>query len=302
MSQIRVALEHSFRYRFLCRRFFLFPILSLGLLSFGLSGCPNVLSVVDSPDGDAQLLSAARACFDEGDLECARNHYNQLSRDYEDIQKSELAYAILDENGAGMSAFIAAFGKGNGGDGLTKLANAIAAKGANATRRLNLLSAYQKAETSAGNQISDQNIRGLVRFISGIAIAAEILAETVNANGNTTLDASDLVASVSGCLSVHSGANCNKNAGINVIDDGSAAYNLNDSNISTLLSSTANMAMLHAAVNAVYSALTNDLSASGKFTNTLSFVQTLNNLGGASSALASQIYRYTMISNSVGAR
>jgi hypothetical protein len=76
------------------------PTSSLGAIAWSaaalaaLSGC-NVFSVLDSPSGDAQLISAARACFDQGDFACARDNYSKLSDSSADIRASEEAFLAL---------------------------------------------------------------------------------------------------------------------------------------------------------------------------------------------------------------
>src|SRR3954469_7732827 len=79
------------------------------------TGCMNVFDPFDNPTTDTQLISAARACFDRGDIACAKENYEKLSANNADIAASETAFAMLDENGAGMASFIQAFGSGGGG-------------------------------------------------------------------------------------------------------------------------------------------------------------------------------------------
>ena len=46
--------------------------LAAALVLVGLSACFNVFDPIDNPGGDEQILSAARAAFDKGDLAEAR--------------------------------------------------------------------------------------------------------------------------------------------------------------------------------------------------------------------------------------
>src|SRR5262245_33958624 len=104
----------------------------VGLIFFLFSGCFNLFSFIDSPQGDAQLISAARACFDRGDYPCALQYYQQVSASQADTARSEEALIILAQNGVGMSAFISAYGNSSssGGQFITRLAGKIISPGA----------------------------------------------------------------------------------------------------------------------------------------------------------------------------
>src|SRR3954462_4044880 len=84
----------------------------LAALLPGLVGCPNLFSVVDKPQGDAQLISAARACLDRGDIPCALADYQKLSNKNSDIANSESAAAILEKYGVGVVDFAGAVSGG----------------------------------------------------------------------------------------------------------------------------------------------------------------------------------------------
>ena len=141
-----------------------------------LSGC-NVFSLIDKPSGDVQILSAARACFDSGDFECARGYYAQLSSEFNDIKASEEAFLILAENGATMAAFMETFGSGGSGAALTDLAERMAP--GSATKRVNIQNAFKKYNDITGNP----SLKALVRFVGAVALAAEFLAEEIPAEG-----------------------------------------------------------------------------------------------------------------------
>ena len=73
-----------------------------------LSSC-NLTEKIDNPRGDAQILSAARACLDLGDYECAFKYYSKLSNDVGEVKGTEIAFATLDKIGLGLGAFLKSF-------------------------------------------------------------------------------------------------------------------------------------------------------------------------------------------------
>lgn len=161
-----------------------------------LSGC-NIFSFIDSPSGNAQLLSKARSCLDQGDLACAREYYAELSGDYLDSKNSELAYAILYEEGFEIGDFVKFGTQANPakvGVSITDIANQIGSA-ASETKRIAFYRALKYVDL-----IQDQSLRGLVRLTSATVLLAEILAES---NGtDDTLVQTDLVTSgtLSACL------------------------------------------------------------------------------------------------------
>jgi hypothetical protein len=155
--------------------------LCIWLLSWAsLSGC-NVFSLVDKPSGDEQILSAARACFDSGDFDCARSYYAELSASYSDIRASEEAFLILAENGATMAAFMETFGNGGSGSALTALAERMAP--GSQEKRQNILRAFKKYDQISVSE--NPSLRALVRFVGAVALAAEFLAEEIPTSGGT---------------------------------------------------------------------------------------------------------------------
>ncbi len=159
-----------------------------------LTGC-NPYSLVDKPSGDLQILSTARACFDQGDYECASKYYQQVSPHYSDQANSETALMILAQNGLTAGVFVSAIidGSKNGGTLITKLADALTYT-ANSTTRLAFFHAFLKV-----NLISEIHNRGLIRFITATGLMAEILAEDAGSPGKFTQ--ADLVANPTICLS-----------------------------------------------------------------------------------------------------
>ncbi len=167
-----------------------FSLKQKALLTFGiaalstalLAGC-NVFSIVDKPSGDEQILSKARACFDQADYDCAREYYAQLSSSYADVRASEEAFMILAENGATMADFMETFGSGGSGQALTELAERMAP--GSEVKRLKIHEAFKKyGSISAADNPS---LRALVRFVGSVALAAEFLSEEISSSGGQLL-------------------------------------------------------------------------------------------------------------------
>lgn len=185
-----------------------------------LSAC-NMFEHLDHPTSDPQLLSAARGCFDQGDLACAKDLYGKLSNNDADIKSSELAFTILDEQGADLGAFLGAFAGGAGAAGLTKLSNSLS-KNSGLDKRKALLAAFSQT-----TNITDSSLKGLVQFITMMAISAEILSEASTIKGN--LNQADFVVSPATCKTAkapnHCGivdSSCDKPAGSGLTAGGPA--------------------------------------------------------------------------------
>ncbi len=184
----------------------IFPVI-LALTFLFPTGCNfNVFDPLDSPSGDAQLLSAARKCFDEGNFECANEYYSQLSSDQAEIKASESAYVLLDQNGVGMKQFIAAFGSISNtdpGKAITKLATSIASGGGgDTTKRVNMYRALKKIDLITTNT----QLKGLVQFLASVAFVAEVLAEKAGASSPILeLTQADITVTPSTCLSAGTG-------------------------------------------------------------------------------------------------
>lgn len=169
--------------------------LKIGIFSlcFILSGC-NVFGWLDAPSGDTQLLEAARSCLDRGDFVCARDYYSQVSASFADTVEAEEAYLALDEQGVSIRVLAQAFFSGSfGTPGLTVLANQISSAGE--TKRNAIHAAYLKhLNMTAGSE------REFVRFITGLALAAELLAESKGAVSTSDLETDDLATTPSTCM------------------------------------------------------------------------------------------------------
>jgi hypothetical protein len=177
----------------LSRRFQLYFCLVLATLALTLlSGC-NMFSPLSSPSGDTQIISAARAKFDDGDFQGAIALYNQLSSANQGIALSETAYAMLAEQNASMENYASAFGKGNVaiGPAITKFAEGMIV-GAGQTRRVAIYNAYLNYKQLL--VVGSPNLAYLVEFLGALSFAAEILAEegSYDANGNPILTQNDL--------------------------------------------------------------------------------------------------------------
>lgn len=241
-----------------------FNILFAASALFGLTACLNVFDPIDNPGNNAQYLSAARSCFDRGELACAREYYGKLGTN--EVAILEAAFVSLEEAGAGMEEFIRAFGDGSGGNGITKLANAVAS-GAGSTKRETIFQAYR----SVAN-LSDPSLRGFGKFITALTLAAEILAESSGNDG--ILTQADLASNPSGCLAAV-GANCN------AVGLTNASYSGALSSKTSLISLTRSLGLLNAAFTEVVNGL-NTLGATGKFsTGTGGFAQGLTSIGSA---------------------
>jgi len=167
-----------------------------------LSSC-NAFEMFDSPSNDAQYLSVARACFDQGDLECARENYQKLSNDQEDVKKSELALALIDEAGITMSTFLSAFASGGDGGAINGLAEALTEidGGVGIDKRNLILEALQAADG-----IQDAKLRGFTRFLASLSLFAEVLGEIAAGYGNANLlEGNDLATNANNCKATGQG-------------------------------------------------------------------------------------------------
>lgn len=144
------------------------------LLGMVTTSC-NLFSPFDRPTNDEQNLSYARACFDQGDYDCARDHYAELSgTSYADIKISETAFTIFDEEGADIGAVVGGAAKGDYGKIFTAIANRMLETGDGATeaRRIRIFNAFRTAK-----DIGNPQLQGLVRFMGAAALAAQLLGE-----------------------------------------------------------------------------------------------------------------------------
>lgn len=150
----------------------------------------NIYDPLDKPTNNAQLLSKARACFDQGDYGCAREYYGKLEDS--EVARSEEAFVILDEQRSGITALAQAVGISKGdaaGSVITVMTEAVA-NGAGSTRRSELARAYLKI-----TQISNSELKGFVRFSAALAIAASVLAEETEIQQDLNFAKADLFSS-----------------------------------------------------------------------------------------------------------
>lgn len=265
-----------------------------------LAGCAsllaqcNLFAPFDSPSGDAQLLSAARACFDRGDMDCAREYYAQVSGNERDAALAEQAFAVLDGQGATMAAFIQAFADSNdtGGIKLTKLANSLT-ENAGPLKRAAIFKAFK---THA--QIENQELAGLVQFITSISLAAEILAETADETGLTNeVEPSDIVQDAAGCLGAICLANVDCNARNAVLNAGSSTFDANSSD--SHLDSAMDLGTFNTAIANVSAGLSKMGASGGAVSG--GALDIVNNLGSeATNAPGDVCYRRKLLDIDVG--
>ncbi len=273
-------------------------------LSSLFTGC-NPYSVVDKPSGDIQTLSAARACFDQGDFTCSLNYYAQLSSAQSDQQNAETAFLLLAQNGAPITSYVNAVvnGSSSGGKLITLLSNSLT-QTPSLTNRLAYFHAYQK-----NTAIIDTKSQGLVRFVASLALIAELLGEDASTSGN--LLASDIVKNPTECLtnmnsnpitfaSLIPNTGCEKPTG-KLLTTGSPLTSLDAITSDTSMSGTPTLYMIDAAINSAEAGL-NQMDTSGSLgSTTLSFTQKVLQAGLSGGSGDSPFFRGTLILLGVGA-
>ena len=168
------------------------------LAAAGLTSC-NLYGGIDHPSGDLQLISAARAAFNQGDYATALSYYQQVSNNSSDIELSESAYVTYDQAGATMQAYASAFGNGKNSStntitsGLTTMANSILAQGAGQTARVAIYNAFMGYKNITDNT----GLSATVEFLGAIAFASEILAEVAVPFHSNTLTNHDMSSNTS---------------------------------------------------------------------------------------------------------
>lgn len=224
--------------RFARRYSVLLTALGLGALGFGLSACVNVFDPIDNPSGDEQILSAARAAFDKGDIAEARELYDKIAGNQSAM--AEKIFLDLDACGANIGAFGSALANGTDSAGLilTILGERMAPSHSTACFAT-LLAAYKSSLN-----ITDQNLRGFTSFLASIAIAGEVMAHSTNIQDGT-LTKADFVT-VGNCSGVACGSTCA------VSDNITAAAVVTLSSANTI---TATWGTLHGALSAASTAL-----------------------------------------------
>ncbi len=265
------------------------------LSATGLSGC-NIFDPLDSPSGDEQLLSAARACFDQGDYQCALDHYAKLSTDQAETVAAETAFVMLDRAGAGMSSFTQVVGNGKtDGKALSKFATLLTPSAGEA-KRLEIYRAYQKVALIQNNV----QLRGLVRFVTGIALAAELLAE--DAGGDGTYQNTDLVtsATVDSCRVAACPGSCTKAASSSFNTGSVVDITGNNPPAESSMSGALTWGKFYGAVQAVDQGLTTELATSGKFQNISSTFNVITTAGSALANASDLCFRALLLETGVG--
>ncbi len=270
-------------------------VITLFLLALINLSCLNVFSPIDSPSGDAQFLSLARACFDQGDVDCANKYYGKISGTTEaETAAAEEAFTILDKNGATMGALMQSLGSGKGAEALNKLTELLK-PGAGEAKRLSIFDAYKKVDAITVNK----ELKGLVRFMSAFSMAAEILAEYTNDDG--ILRKTDLAKDPTVCKSTDA-AVCFGAAACAPPSGNKIPYVAGDITITSAstadLSGAASLKMFNGTMGAINTALgATELGASGKFqTGTGGFVSALN----TAYAQSKECYRAALIEKGLG--
>jgi hypothetical protein len=144
----------------------------------------NLWSGLDSPSGDAQLLSAARGCFDRGDYTCATEYYQALSNSQADVKTSETILMQLAQNGfLSISDLVASLGSGRGnGTTIVNIANKLVVRGnTTGANRTTIQSLYTQAET-----ITETNLKGYTKFMVAFAMLTQTLASAAGGDGLIT--------------------------------------------------------------------------------------------------------------------
>jgi hypothetical protein len=178
----------------------------------GSFACMNVFKPIDSPSGDRQNLSAARAAFDRGDIAKAREYYGKVSAD--ESSTAELIFVDLDSCGADIDAFATALSQGSGASSNPGVMATVMAEKMNARVGTScfatLLAAFKRARA-----ISDANLRGFSTFLASLAIAGEVLGSNSNIVIDGVLNKADFIGNPATCTTFPgSCASCPKADGI----------------------------------------------------------------------------------------
>ena len=150
-----------------------------------LSGC-NFWGWMDIPRGNAQLLSAARGCLDEGDFGCALRYYRKLPDSMIEVRNSEQAFTILAQYGITVDIWLDAYLNTEGSAGpVNYFANLLIDK-AGESARSDLYDAWKLGfDIPSGTDTGDY--RNLTRFITATVLYSEILAEQAGNDGDAAL-------------------------------------------------------------------------------------------------------------------
>lgn len=265
----------------------------------GVSSC-NMFSFV-GPSSDAQTLSAANACFDTGNFDCATKYYEQLSSTDSDTSVSKMAFEVFDQQGGSMSNFMQFVGdvdnKISVGNALTNFAQRMNA-GAGEGKRVAIWTAF-----NTYSNIQNVPLQQFVRFIGALSLFGEMLAETQGTDN--MLHQSDIVSNAPLCLN-EGASNC-----LTATDCGTGNSNLTATATPTPLDNALGAAAaptepqpsadhLNDALDSTVAALTL-LNAQGKFGSTLTTLTTLFKTTAPSSApSANYCFRYALLSQGIG--
>ncbi len=273
---------------------------------FTLSSC-NLMSFMDKPSGDFQLLDAARACLDKGDYACARDYYQALSSSYADVKVSETTLTNLaGDNIFFMADLIKSMGTGTGGvNSFISLAETFSSRG----KTTGAIRTTIQAEFKNSNSITDTTLRAYMKFITSISMMAQVLSNAVGSDGVLTAD--DFAVNASTCKAAATAvcaatAACEAPASTNLLNVASsevAAYNDNGTSAddtddtgglytATDWDTDASLDKLTEAVKRVDSSLS---QLSGTSSGLGSALSTLTALGGGASIAARRCTRQLLI-------
>ena len=158
------------------------------ILPLFLTSC-NLFGGLSSPSNDPQHLVSARACLDRGDYDCARTHYQALSKNYNDIQISEASLTTLAQNRIfSITDLVGSLGTALGNaTSLSFLAQSLAAKGIlSGSYRTIIKTVYDN-----DSAIVEPNLKSFSKFLASVAMFNETLANAIGPSGK--LAASDIV-------------------------------------------------------------------------------------------------------------
>lgn len=252
-----------------------------------MSSC-NLWGGIDSPSGDAQLISAARGAFDNGDYVKALEYYQQLSSNNADIRISETALVTMAQEGIfSVQDLVASLGDGRGnGNSLVTIANSIAARGKTAA---SFRTTLDQQFVNAG-AIVNTHLRAYTRFLIAMAMTTQVLASGVGADG--VLTAEDLASNVTACRALFT--NCaDPGVGQNALRDTGVPSDpgtWNGNAVDSGWGSTASIAMVITASNAADSNFSTLTGGTG-----LGIAQVLGQLGALGAGADAR--RYGLLTN-----
>lgn len=261
-----------------------------------LCGC-NAFGPVDTPTGDAQLLSAARAAFDRGDFAKAADYYSKVSSAASDSSNSESIFLVLAQHGATSAVFLNSIldGAEGGGKLITKIANALSSsKNTTEKDRLAILHAYQKTTL-----INSLQVKGLVQFVSALSMLGELFGEIASTQGN--LKQSDLVSNPILCkASPPAGCGASSN---DKMPTGTTSISSMLNATDNQFSGDANLYMVNAAIAALDEGIRNMRTTGSLGSSASSFSQTLISEGQILLIpnTSSPNYRALLIQQDIGA-